>query len=68
MCNKCAIITFNNTKENVLKENMGDAENYYENYCASCHGKHVKEFVNREKWVYGSTRNEMFDVVKNGAE
>ena len=28
----------------------------------------MKEFVNREKWVYGSTRNEMFDVVRNGAE
>ena len=28
----------------------------------------VKDFVKREKWVYGSTRNEMFDVVRNGAE
>jgi len=54
-------------KEIVYQENIGDAEKYYGNYCASCHGKEVKEFVNRDKWVYGSTRNEMFDVVRNGA-
>ena len=29
---------------------------------------HVKKFVNREKWLYGSTRNEMFKVIKHGAE
>ncbi len=46
---------------------MGDAEKYYENHCASCHGKQVKEFVNRDKWVYGGTRSEMFDVVRNGS-
>jgi mono/diheme cytochrome c family protein len=60
--------TFNKTKAEVLQENIGEAEKYYEEYCASCHGKQVKEFVNREKWVYGSSRKEMFDVVKNGAE
>jgi len=67
-CNQCTINTFSKTKAKVLQENLGDAEKYYENYCASCHGKHVKEFVNRDKWVYGSTRNEMFDVVRNGVE
>ena len=60
--------TFNKTKASVLQENIGDAEKYYGNYCASCHGKQVKAFVDREKWVYGSTRSEMFDVVKHGAE
>ena len=65
---KCTLNTFGKTKASVLQENMGDAEKYYGNYCASCHGKQVKAFVDREKWVYGSTRSEMFDVVKNGAE
>ncbi|MDA1382804.1 MAG: PQQ-dependent sugar dehydrogenase, partial [Bacteroidetes bacterium] len=64
----CTMNTFSKTKASVLQEDMGDAEKYYGNYCASCHGKQVKEFVDREKWVYGSTRSEMFDVVKNGAE
>ena len=67
-CNKCTPIPLTIKKEIVYQENIGDAEKYYGNYCASCHGKQVKEFVNREKWVYGSTRNEMFDVVKHGAE
>jgi glucose/arabinose dehydrogenase len=66
--NKCTMNTFSKTKASVLQEDMGDAEKYYGNYCASCHGKQVKAFVDREKWVYGSTRSEMFDVVKNGAE
>ena len=66
--NKCSMSSFNKTKASVFEENMGEAEKYYGNYCASCHGKQVKEFVDREKWVYGSTRIEMFDVVKNGAE
>jgi glucose/arabinose dehydrogenase len=66
--NKCTMNTFSKTKASVLQENMGDAEKYYGNYCASCHGKQVKAFVDREKWVNGSTRSEMFDVVKNGAE
>ena len=65
---KCTLNTFNKTKASVLQEDMGDAEKYYGNYCASCHGKQVKAFVDREKWVYGSTRSEMFDVVKNGVE
>ena len=60
--------SFNKTKASVFEENMGEAEKYYGNYCASCHGKQVKAFVGREKWVYGCTRSEMFDVVKNGAE
>jgi aldose sugar dehydrogenase len=64
----CTMNTFSKTKASVLQEDMGDAEKYYGNYCASCHGKQVKAFVDREKWVYGSTRSEMFDVVKNGAE
>ena len=64
----CYQCSFNKTKAEVLQENIGNAEKYYEEYCASCHGKQVKEFVNREKWVYGSSRKEMFDVVKNGAE
>ena len=64
----CTMNTFSKTKASVLQEDMGDAEKYYGNYCASCHGKQVKTFVDREKWVYGSTRSEMFDVVKNGAE
>ena len=66
--NKCTMNTFGKTKASVLQEDIGDAEKYYGNYCASCHGKQVKAFVDREKWVYGSTRSEMFDVVKNGAE
>jgi glucose/arabinose dehydrogenase len=66
--NKCSVSTFMETKASVFEENMGEAVKYYGNYCASCHGKKVKEFVDREKWVYGSTRIEMFDVVKNGAE
>ena len=67
-CNKCTIIPLKSTKANMLKENMVNAKGYYGNYCASCHGDHVEEFVNRDKWVYGSSRNEMFDVVRNGAE
>ena len=66
--NKCTMSTFGKTKASVLQEDIGDAEKHYGNYCASCHGKQVKAFVDREKWVYGSTRSEMFDVVKNGAE
>lgn len=62
---KCA---FNKTKAEVLQENIGNAEEYYEEFCASCHGKQVKEFVDREKWVYGSSRAEMFDVIKKGAD
>ena len=64
----CTMNTFNKTKASVLQEDRGDAEKYYSNYCASCHGKQVKAFVDREKWVYGSTRSEMFDVVKHGVE
>ena len=67
-CNKCTLIPLTIKKEKVYQENIGDAEKYYGNHCASCHGKQVKEFVNREKWVYGSTRNEMFDVVRDGSE
>lgn len=60
--------TSNNTKAKVLMEDMGEAENYYDEYCASCHGKKVKKFVDREIWVYGSSRNDLFSVVKHGAE
>ena len=66
--NKCSMSPVSNSKSYVFDENMGDAEKYYGNYCASCHGKKVGEFVDREDWVHGSTRIEMFDVVKNGAE
>ncbi len=58
----------NNSKTSSVSENMAAAEDYYEEYCASCHGKQVQEFVDREKWVHGSSREEMFEVVKNGAE
>ena len=64
----CTVKTFNKTKLAVLQENMGDAEQFYEQYCASCHGKKVRAFVDREMWSYGSTREEVFNVVKNGAE
>ena len=67
-CNKCTPIPLTIKKEIVYQENIGDAENYYANYCASCHGIQAKEFLNRESWVYGSSRGEMFDVVKHGAE
>ncbi len=50
------------------QENVGDAEAYYEEYCASCHGSKVREFVERDKWVYGSSRTEMFTVIKDGAD
>ena len=50
------------------KENVGDAATYYAEYCASCHGKNAKEFVERKKWVYGETRNDIFAVIKNGAD
>lgn len=54
--------------ENAQKENVGKAAAYYDEFCASCHGKNVKEFINRDKWVYGESRNEMFTVIKNGAD
>ena len=66
--NKCSVSNFQETKATVLQEKMGEAEKYYGNYCASCHGTQVKDFVDREKWVYGSARMELFNVVKNGAE
>jgi hypothetical protein len=37
-CNKCTPIPLTIKKEIVYQENIGDAENYYGNYCASCHG------------------------------
>ena len=50
------------------KENVGNAAAYYEEYCASCHGKNAKKFVERKQWVYGETRNDIFAVIKNGAD
>ncbi|MFK7755574.1 MAG: PQQ-dependent sugar dehydrogenase [Flavobacteriales bacterium] len=63
--NKCAITK---TKTNALKEDMAEAESYYANYCASCHGKQVRAFVDKDTWLYGSSRNDLFSIVKNGAD
>ncbi|MEL7119873.1 MAG: PQQ-dependent sugar dehydrogenase [Bacteroidota bacterium] len=45
--------------------NNGDARANYEKYCASCHGKNLRTFIDRE-WVYGNSWNEVFKAIKVG--
>ncbi len=62
---KCA--TAKQIKKN-QEEIIGNSKKHYEEFCSSCHGKNVKEFIDREKWVYGSDKKSMFNVIKNGIE
>ncbi len=49
-------------------ENVGQGKALYNEYCASCHSKNVKDFIDRENWVYGDSRSDIFKVVKEGAD
>ena len=40
-------------------------EEYYEEYCASCHGQRMKAFVDR-RWKYGSTLAELEKSIAKG--
>lgn len=37
----------------------------YTNYCASCHGNYLEDFVDRD-WQYGESRDEVFAAIKYG--
>lgn len=45
--------------------NDRNAEENYQNYCASCHGEQLRSFVNRT-WIYGNSWNEVFKAIKIG--
>lgn len=41
--------------------------NYIE-YCAGCHGYALEEFVNKSKWLYGTSADDLFNNIKFGQE
>ncbi len=53
---------------NAHKKVVGNSEENYQEFCASCHGDKVKKFITRDKWVYGEDRESMFKVIKFGAD
>lgn len=47
------------------KQSAASAAENYEKYCASCHGKRLESFVNRQ-WLYGNSWREVQASIKNG--
>ncbi len=41
--------------------------NYFE-YCAGCHGYQLQEFINKSKWLYGTSEEDLFRNIKYGQE
>ncbi len=54
--------------ENAQKEIIGNSEENYKEFCASCHGEKIEAFINRDVWVYGADRESMFKIIKFGKD